>query len=418
MSAGITTVRRGVLRSGIVPVALVLLAAGLGTVVPAQASARTPTAGSPRLSNSPGAGTAYVLNYNSDTVTPITIATNTPGTPIPVESAPYNPALMTITPDRKTVYVLDSRGVDGGDLIPIAAATSTPGTPIAIDDPAAIAFTPDSKTAYVVFDPYRSSSAPPGPGYVLPVTTATNTPGTAIQVGDGAGQIVITPDGKTAYVLNGQSDTVTPIATATNTAGTPIPVGEGPSTIVIAPATVSQGPAFTSGSAGTAAFGVPFTFTVTTSGEPAPTITRAGRMPSGLHFTRTGNGTATISGTPANGAAGIYPLTLTASNKHGTVTQSFTLTVTRAPSIKKKIHTIWARVGIPRTRTFRALGYPAPAWTESGSLRAMLETCGSAGKGASAKEVYLPGDRVVEVSSNGRRWNAGPGRYTHAHSSA
>ena len=49
---------------------------------------------------------------------------------------------------------------------------------------------------------------------------------------------------------------------------------------------------------------------------------------------------------------------------------------------------------------------------------AMLETCGSAGKGASAKEVYLPGDRVVEVSSNGRRWNAGPGRYTHAHSSA
>src|SRR5262249_30378779 len=30
----------------------------------------------------------------------------------------------------------------------------------------------------------------------------------------------------------------------------------------------------------------------------------------------------------------------------------------------------------------------------------------------------FPGDRVVEVSSNGRRWNAGPGRYTHAHSSA
>jgi hypothetical protein len=40
----------------------------------------------------------------------------------------------------------------------------------------------------------------------------------------------------------------------------------------------------------------------------------------------------------------------------------------------------------------------------------MLETCGSAGRGASARRVYLPGDRVAEVSSNGRRWNAGAGK--------
>ena len=37
-----TTVRRVVLRSGIVPVTLIVLAAGLGSVVPAQASARAP----------------------------------------------------------------------------------------------------------------------------------------------------------------------------------------------------------------------------------------------------------------------------------------------------------------------------------------------------------------------------------------
>src|SRR5260370_24792051 len=36
----------------------------------------------------------------------------------------------------------------------------------------------------------------------------------------------------------------------------------------------------------------------------------------------------------------------------------------------------------------------------------MLETCGSAGKGE-RKGVYLPGDRVVEVSSKGWRWYAG-----------
>ena len=42
--------------------------------------------------------------------------------------------------------------------------------------------------------------------------------------------IAITPDGKTAYVANTGSGTVTPIATATNTAGPPITVGSEPLT--------------------------------------------------------------------------------------------------------------------------------------------------------------------------------------------
>ena len=47
--------------------------------------------------------------------------------------------------------------------------------------------------------------------------------------------IAITPDGKTAYVSNAGSGTVTPISTATNTPGTPIPVGAEPGPIVISP---------------------------------------------------------------------------------------------------------------------------------------------------------------------------------------
>ena len=47
---------------------------------------------------------------------------------------------------------------------------------------------------------------------------------------------MITPDGKTAYVVVwGEPGTVTPIATATNTAGTPIQVGDGPYAIAITP---------------------------------------------------------------------------------------------------------------------------------------------------------------------------------------
>jgi YVTN family beta-propeller protein len=45
--------------------------------------------------------------------------------------------------------------------------------------------------------------------------------------------IAITPDGKTAYVLNIGSGTVTPIRTATGTAGTPITVGTEPMAIAI-----------------------------------------------------------------------------------------------------------------------------------------------------------------------------------------
>ena len=155
---------------------------------------------------------------------------------------------------------------------------------------------------------------------------------------------MITPDGKTAYVANAGSGTVTPIATATGTAGPPITVGSYPGAIAITPDTVTQAPAFTSGSAATAAYGARFTFTVTTTGSPAPTITAAGRLPSGVRFTDNKDGTATISGTPRRAAAGVYPLTLTARNTNGTATQAFTLTVTRAPAIKK-IRAIRARVG-------------------------------------------------------------------------
>ena len=59
------------------------------------------------------------------------------------------------------------------------------------------------------------------------------------------------------------------------------------------------------------------TYTVTTTGYPAPTITETGALPSGLTFTGNGNGTATISGTPASGTAGTYPVTISATNASG-----------------------------------------------------------------------------------------------------
>jgi YVTN family beta-propeller protein len=106
-------------------------------------------------------------------------------------------------------------------------AAISAGKPIAVGSgPAAIAITPDGKTAYVV----NGTS-----GTVTPIETATNKPGPAITVGREPAAIAITPDGKTAYVANTSSGTVTPITTATDTAGPPITVGKYPMSIAITP---------------------------------------------------------------------------------------------------------------------------------------------------------------------------------------
>jgi YVTN family beta-propeller protein len=247
-------------------------------------------------------------------------------------------------------------------VTPIATATNTAGPPIAVgNEPIRVAITPDGKTAYVTNI---------GSNTVTPIATATNTAGLPIRTGDEPGAIAITPDGKTAYVANYASGTVTPIATATNTPGPQIRVGSAgsePTAIAITPVTVTHAPAFTSSSSATAAYGARFSFTVTTTGSPAPTITSTGRLPTGVTFTDNTNGTATISGTPRNAAAGVYPLTLTARNTYGTATQAFILTVTRAPAIQK-IRTVRTRVGAALRLTIRATGYPAPALAESGPL--------------------------------------------------
>ncbi len=53
------------------------------------------------------------------------------------------------------------------------------------------------------------------------------------------------------------------------------------------------------------------------SGWPPPTLSEVGSLPKGMVFTANGNGTATLLGTPARGALGIYLLTVTASNGEG-----------------------------------------------------------------------------------------------------
>lgn len=104
-----------------------------------------------------------------------------------------------------------------------------------------------------------------------------------------------------------------------------------------APATVSitvTGVAPTITSANTAMFngGVSNSFTVTTTGAPAPIVSETGTLPSGVTFTANGDGTATLSGAPAAGSNGSYAITITAHNTASPdATQTFTLVINRAP---------------------------------------------------------------------------------------
>jgi DNA-binding beta-propeller fold protein YncE len=219
---------------------------GGGTVTPVNLATNTP--GKPiTVSGEPVAmaialdgKTAYMINgFPSRTVTPIDLATNTPGKPITLSG---EPVAMAIAPDGKT-YVAISRGTvtSGGgfrsvyDFMPIDLATNRLGKPVKLSgEPGAIAIAPDGKTAYVAI--YSS-------GTVTPIDLMTNTAGKPIKISgkpkamEFYGQpmaIAITPDGKTAYVANGASSTVTPINLATNTPGNPINLSGKPGADAIA----------------------------------------------------------------------------------------------------------------------------------------------------------------------------------------
>ena len=188
--------------------------------------------------------TAYVVEPFQDAVISVNLATGRPGAPIILDTThpgllpaeALNPDLIAITPDGKTAYVVDA---NRGAIFPINLATGRLGTPITFgySTPVAIAITPDARTAYVAaIGVPLSTVAPDSPGTVIPVNLATGHPGTPIETGADPVAIAISPDGRTAYVVDdGDSGTTTPVDLATGQPGTPIETGTDPQAIAITP---------------------------------------------------------------------------------------------------------------------------------------------------------------------------------------
>ncbi|MDQ6796924.1 MAG: Ig-like domain repeat protein [Actinomycetota bacterium] len=122
--------------------------------------------------------------------------------------------------------------------------------------------------------------------------------------------------------------------------------------------TLTVPPTITSANTTTFTTGTAGSFTVTATGTPTPALSlTSGTLPAGVTFTPA---TGVLAGTPAAGTGGSYPLTFKAAN--GTLpdaTQAFTLVVSQPPAITSANSTTFM-VGISRSFTVTATGFPTP----------------------------------------------------------
>ncbi|HWB08911.1 MAG TPA: TIGR03118 family protein [Pirellulales bacterium] len=143
-------------------------------------------------------------------------------------------------------------------------------------------------------------------------------------------------------------------------------------TLTISPAQTQSAPAFTSANSSVFTAGSAGSFSITSSGSPAATITENGTLPSGLTFTPGTGGTATITGTPAANTGGTYTIALTASNGVGTAaTQSLLLIVNQAPSITSTASTSFV-AGTVGTFKVQTAGFPVTSISATGLPNAGL----------------------------------------------
>ena len=144
------------------------------------------------------------------------------------------------------------------------------------------------------------------------------------------------------------------------------------STSTAEPHGVAHAPAITSANNTTFEVGAAGSFSVATTGYPNATITASGVLPAGVTLVDNHDGTAGLSGTPAVGAAGVYPMTITAANGYlPNATQMFSLTVDHPPVITSADHTTFASGTSGSFLVTTAAGLPpATTFTQTGALPA------------------------------------------------
>jgi len=143
-------------------------------------------------------------------------------------------------------------------------------------------------------------------------------------------------------------------------------------------------PTITSADSATFIVGTAGTFTVTATGTPKPTFALTGTLPSGVTFD---DSTGVLSGTPAAGSSGIYPVTITASNGVSPdATQNFTLTMGNTAAMIISNGGPWSAISTYQDGMNQVFG--AGKWDH---LDISTETGAAFAPGSPYKFIYLDG---------------------------
>jgi large repetitive protein len=248
-------------------------------------------------------------------------------------------------------------GVDLSELDSFFVGTSASGVTVgSIGDAVGLRFTSATSTSFTV-----------GSAGTFTVTTAGNPAPAITSSGALPAGVTFTDNGDGTATLAG-----TPAAGTSGAYALTFTAANGVATDAVQAftLTINEGPVITSASSTTFALGAVNSFTVVASGFPFPSLVQGGAtLPSGVTFVDNGDGTGTLSGTPAAGTLGNYALTFTAANGSGSAVQNFTLAVTGSPGFTSAATTTFT-VGFAGTFTVTAIGAPAPALTVSGTLPA------------------------------------------------
>jgi DNA-binding beta-propeller fold protein YncE len=171
---------------------------------------------------------------------------------IPAGDVNSHPLSFVITPNGRTAYVLvqplpagpRAPAVAGG-VVPVNLVAGSVGRKITVPGAQDLVITPDGRTVYVLTqqDASRRGAQYYGSHPVVPIDTATNTALRPVKISAGglADSIAVSPDGKTIYVATfwvNHRSAVTPISTASNTPLTPRPIWLSPysgASLAIAP---------------------------------------------------------------------------------------------------------------------------------------------------------------------------------------
>jgi hypothetical protein len=169
--------------------------------------------------------------------------------------------------------------------------------------------------------------------------------------------------------------------------------------------TVDKIPVITSANNTTFVVGAFGSFTVTASARPPADIFESGALPSGVTFVNNAppsSSSGTLSGTPAAGTGGVYNITFTATNVHGSsAPQAFTLTVNEAPTVGTNPSDQTVCAGSTASFTASAAtGFPAP------TVQWQLSTDGGASFSNIGGATSTTYSFTTSLSDNGHKFRA------------